>query len=107
MGLMAFELSMPVLGLLLILYFIGFNLLEAGMPSLLSRISGSRGRGRRMGLYSTFQFLGAFAGGVIGGSLLGWVGSEVALAFAAGACLLWGGVLKAMSKRYFLTREAC
>ena len=106
MGLMAFELPVPVLSLLLILYFVGFNLLEAAMPSLLSRISGTRGRGRRMGLYSTFQFLGAFTGGVIGGSLLGWVGSEVALVVAACACLLWGGVLKAASKRYFLTSEA-
>ena len=106
MGLMALKLPVPGLGLLLIVYFVGFNLLEAGMPSLLSRVSGSRGRGRRMGLYSTFQFLGAFAGGVIGGSLLGWLGSEAALVAAAGACVLWGGVLKAMSKRYFLTSEA-
>ena len=63
--------------------FSGFNLLEAAMPSLLSRITGSRGRGRRLGIYSTFQFLGAFFGGVGGGWLLGSYGSEVALQVAA------------------------
>lgn len=105
MGLMAANFPVFGLGVMLVVYFVGFNLLEAGMPSLLSRISGSRGRGRRMGLYSTFQFLGAFAGGVLGGSLLAWQGSAAALIAAAVACLLWGGVLKAVTKRYFLTRE--
>jgi len=106
LGLIALKLPVFELGLLLVLYFVGFNLLEAGMPSLLSRISGTRGRGRRMGLYSTFQFLGAFVGGVTGGSLLGRLGSGSALLVAAGACLLWSGVLQAVSKRYFLTSDA-
>ena len=104
-GLMAADFTVFGLGLLLVVYFVGFNLLEAGMPSLLSRISGSRGRGRRMGLYSTFQFLGAFAGGVAGGSLLAWQGSAATLIVAAVTCLLWGAVLKAVTKRYFLTGE--
>jgi MFS family permease len=103
MGLMALDFPVAGLGLLMTVYFLGFNLLEAAMPSLLARISGSRGRGRRMGVYSTFQFLGAFAGGVIGGGILGWLGSGIALLAAAVACLLWGIVLKAVSKRFFLT----
>ena len=103
MGLMALDFPVAGLGLLMTVYFLGFNLLEAAMPSLLARISGSRGRGRRMGVYSTFQFLGAFAGGVIGGGILGWLGSGIALLAAAAACLLWGIVLKAVSKRFFLT----
>jgi MFS family permease len=104
MGLMALDFPVAGLGVLMTAYFLGFNLLEAAMPSLLARISGSRGRGRRMGVYSTFQFLGAFAGGVIGGGLLGWLGSGIALLAAAAACLLWGVVLKLVSKRFFLTR---
>jgi len=87
-------------------YFLGFNLLEAGMPALLSRLTGSRGRGRRMGLYSTFQFLGAFFGGVAGGWLLGSVGSETTLLAAGLLCLLWGIALKLFSSRLFLTRKA-
>ncbi len=103
MALMAMDFSIIGLGMLLMVYFLGFNLLEAAMPSLLARISGSRGRGRRMGVYSTFQFLGAFAGGVIGGGLLGHSGSGIALLVAAGACLTWGVALKAVIKRFFLT----
>jgi MFS family permease len=103
MGLMAMDFPIAGLGLLVTVYFLGFNLLEAAMPSLLARISGSRGRGRRMGVYSTFQFLGAFAGGVIGGWLLGSFGSGIALMATAAACLVWGIVLKAGSKGFFLT----
>jgi MFS family permease len=93
----------PVLAALITIYFLGFNLLEAGMPALLSRLTGSRGRGRRMGLYSTFQFLGAFSGGVAGGSLLGSVGSASALAAAGVVCLGWGVLLGLLSKRFFPT----
>lgn len=93
----------PVLAALITVYFLGFNLLEAGMPALLSRLTGSRGRGRRMGLYSTFQFLGAFTGGVAGGSLLGSVGSASALAAAGVVCLGWGVLLGLLSKRFFPT----
>jgi MFS family permease len=96
MGLMAMNPDLAVLAVLITIYFVGFNLLEAAMPSLLARISGSKGRGRRMGVYSTFQFLGAFAGGVTGGWLLGVFGGHFALLFAAGACLVWGLLLKAL-----------
>lgn len=91
------------LAALLTLYFVAFNLLEAGMPALLSRVTGTRGRGQRMSVFSTFQFLGAFCGGVTGGWLLGRFGSGPALAAAGFACLAWTGVLAAVSKRLFLT----
>jgi len=91
---------------LVTVYFLGFNLLEAAMPALLSRITGSRGRGQRMGLYSTFQFLGAFAGGVTGGWLLARYGSATALAAAGVVSLAWGIVLHLLSKRFFLTGAA-
>jgi len=97
--------SLAALGVVLAVYFLGFNLLEAAMPALLSRITGSRGRGRRLGVYSTFQFLGAFFGGVAGGSLLGSFGSAIALFAASAACLLWGIVLKLSSAGVFPTGE--
>ena len=97
--------SLAALGVVLAVYFLGFNLLEAAMPALLSRITGSRGRGRRLGVYSTFQFLGAFFGGVAGGSLLGSFGSETALFAASVASLLWGIVLKLSSAGVFPTGE--
>jgi MFS family permease len=105
MGILPVSASVAALGALLAVYFLGFNLLEAAMPALLSRITGSRGRGRRMGVYSTFQFLGAFFGGVAGGSLLGSFGSETALFAASAACLLWGIILKLSSAGVFPTGE--
>jgi len=98
-GLMDTELGLVGLGVLMTVYFLGFNLLEAAMPALLARVSGSRGRGRRMGVYSTFQFLGAFAGGISGGWLLGGFGSGIALLAAAGTCMVWGILLKVVSSR--------
>jgi MFS family permease len=94
-----------VLGLLLTVYFLGFNLLESSMPALMARVAGTRGRGRRMGLYSTFQFLGAFFGGVVGGGLLGRFGSEAALLAAGSICLLWGLVIILLLPRFFLTGQ--
>ncbi|MBT8048962.1 MAG: MFS transporter [Xanthomonadales bacterium] len=95
--------NLAALGAVLAVYFLGFNLLEAAMPSLLSRITGSRGRGRRLGIYSTFQFLGAFAGGVAGGWLLGRFGSQAALVAAGSVSLLWAIVLKVSAKGVFPT----
>ena len=105
MGVLPVSSGPVALGVLLAVYFLGFNLLEAAMPSLLSRITGSRGRGRRLGVYSTFQFLGAFFGGVTGGWLLGSFGSETALIAAGCMSLLWGIVLKLSSTGVFPTGE--
>ncbi|MGD8346559.1 MAG: MFS transporter [Lysobacterales bacterium] len=92
-----------LLGAAVTLYFLGFNLLEASMPSVLSRVTGSRGRGRRMGLYSSFQFIGAFIGGVAGGWLLSRLGSGFALTLAGVFCLLWAGLLSRLMKGVFPT----
>jgi len=92
-----------VLAVLVTTYFLGFNLLESSMPALLSRITGSRGRGLRMGIYSTFQFLGAFCGGVVGGWLLAHLGSATALMAAGAVSLGWALVLRLLAKRFFLT----
>jgi len=99
MGLMDTGTGLVGLAVLMTVYFLGFNLLESAMPALLARVSGSRGRGRRMGVYSTFQFLGAFAGGVSGGWLLGGFGSGTALLAAAGVCMVWGIALKVVLSR--------
>lgn len=74
-------------------FFLAFNLLEAAMPSMVSQIAGTTGRGRKMGLYTTFQFLGAFAGGVGGGWLLGVSGDAVTLSVAGAFCALWAVVM--------------
>jgi MFS family permease len=57
-------------GLLLWVYFVGFNSLEAVLPSLLSKLAPVGYRGTAMGVFSTHQFMGSFLGGVGGGWLL-------------------------------------
>ncbi len=83
------------LGLLLFVFFCGFNALEASQPSLVSRMAPAPLRGAALGLYNTLQSLGLFAGGALGGALVhaaGPVGLFAAtLALALGwLALTWG-----------------
>jgi predicted MFS family arabinose efflux permease len=55
----------------LMLFFAGFNFLEAGLPARLSILADGDARGATLGVFSSAQFLGAFAGGLIGGRFLG------------------------------------
>ena len=57
-----------ILGLLL--YFMGFNLLEAAIPSWISKRAPVANKATAMGLNSSSQFFGAFVGGAMGGLLL-------------------------------------
>lgn len=54
----------------LTLFFAGFNFLEAGLPARLSILADGAERGAMLGVFSSSQFLGAFAGGLIGGRFL-------------------------------------
>jgi predicted MFS family arabinose efflux permease len=51
------------------LFFTAFNILEASLPSMMSKLSPLENKGTAMGFYSSAQFIGAFIGGVLGGSL--------------------------------------
>jgi MFS family permease len=69
----------PMAGLLLA-FFAGFNILEASLPSLVSRLAPASGKGAALGLYNTAQALGLFAGGALGGWLQSrWGGGAVFL----------------------------
>lgn len=72
----------PLTGALLA-FFTAFNFLEASLPAAVARTAGATGRGSALGVYSSCQFLGAFAGGAAGGALYGTGGP--ALVFAASA----------------------
>jgi predicted MFS family arabinose efflux permease len=54
----------------LFVFFVAFNLLEAMQPSLVSKIASAGAKGTATGIYSTFQVLGVFTGGALGGWLL-------------------------------------
>lgn len=78
--------------LMLLLFFIAFNVLEALLPSLIVKFAPAAKKGTAMGVYSTSQFIGAFVGGVAGGALYGWYGLTGvfgACALAAGLWFLW------------------
>ena len=77
-----------VIGITVCLFFFfwGFNLLEAMLPSLVSRVAPAAGKGSAMGVYNTFQFSGVFFGGLAGGFLYGSVG--IAAVFAVSGLLL-------------------
>lgn len=73
----------------IVVYFIGFNLLEATLPSLLSKIAPAGAKGTAMGIYSTSQFAGAAVGGVIGGAVYGSFGLGGVFLCCALLALFW------------------
>lgn len=89
----------------LFIFFLAFNVLEATLPSLIAKEAPADKKGTAMGVYSSAQFLGAFAGGALGGWVMGqWGASSVFLA-AAIVTLLWLAVMFSLrSPRYFSSR---
>ena len=74
--LLAAQFSMPwlvgsiwAIALFLLLFFTPFNVLEAMLPSLVSRAAPAALKGAAMGVYSSVQFLGTFVGAAAGGFL--------------------------------------
>ena len=94
LGLMSLGWSVIAMMVFLLGFFLAFNLLEATMPAMVSQLIGTSGQGRKMGMYTSFQFLGAFAGGVGGGWLLGSSGEVVTLSVAGLLCTLWAVATK-------------
>ncbi len=81
--------SLWALGALLLVFFCGFNALEASQPSLVSRMAPAQTRGAALGVYNTLQSLGLFAGGALGGALLKGGGAVWLFAATAVLTLLW------------------
>lgn len=77
------------LGLLLFVFFIGFNTLEATLPSLVSRLAPAHARGAALGVYNTLQSVGLFVGGVVGGWLAHAHGAQGLFAVCSVAMLVW------------------
>lgn len=80
----------------LLLFFAAFNVLEAMLPSLVSRIAPERARGMAIGVYNTTQTLGLFAGGLAGGWLASTYGATAVFALGAGLMLIWLGLVAGM-----------
>jgi MFS family permease len=79
----------------LVIYFAGFNFLEAALPARLSVMADEELRGASLGVFSSAQFLGAFVGGLVGGRFLGQGGSgDILNVFFA--CALMAGIWLAL-----------
>jgi MFS family permease len=73
----------------LALFFTAFNLLEATLPSLVSKVAPVAAKGTAMGVYSTSQFSGAFVGGILGGWVHQHYGLSGVFDMGALAAAIW------------------
>ena len=86
LGLFRSPLLTPIM---LLLFFAAFNLLEASLPSWLSKVCPAGQKGTAMGIYSTSQFFGAFVGGVLGGWSVQQLGVDSLFLLLALISLVW------------------
>ena len=75
--------------LALLVFFVGFNFIEATLPSLLSRKAEAQSRGTAMGVFATAQFIGAASGGMVGGLLFANQQLLPIVAVGFGAQIVW------------------
>lgn len=70
-------------------YFIPFNVLEATLPSMISKTAPASAKGTAMGVYSTSQFFGIFLGGAIAGLLMGMHHIGMVFSFTTFIAIVW------------------
>ncbi|CFV22610.1 putative transporter [Yersinia pseudotuberculosis] len=80
------------------LFFIAFNVMEAILPSLISKESPAGYKGTAMGIYSTSQFIGVAIGGSLGGWIFGLEGADMVFAAGAIIALVWFAVSVTMQE---------
>lgn len=94
--------SMVLIIIALLVFFIAFNVLEASLPSLIVKAAPADLKGTAMGVYSSFQFIGAFVGGSMGGLLYGAFGLEGVFLGCAMMLVVWLFVVKTMRNPRYL-----
>lgn len=88
--------SLPMTVVLLLAFFVAFNILEASLPSLASRLALPASRGTALGVYNTTQALGLFVGGAVGGWLAKDFGDPAVFVFGFALIALWFGAALGM-----------
>ena len=89
LSLLIFHASVLSVAMALLLFFVAFNLLEAMLPSLISKTAPLAAKGTAMGVYSSVQFMGAFVGAAAGGFLMEHFGGNAVLIFAIVLLISW------------------
>ena len=82
--------------IMMVVFFWGFNFLEASLPALVSKVSHAGNKGMSMGVFSSSQFLGAFAGGAGAGLLLENFQQNSVFLFAVVMFFIWFAVALSM-----------
>ena len=103
LGLSVLPHTVFVLAVLMWLFFAAFNLLEASLPSLVSKMAAPQRRGTAMGVYSSSQFIGAFVGGGCGGLALHHFGLHGVFALCAALGAMWLLAAATMRQPRYLT----
>ncbi|WHN66074.1 MFS transporter [Cysteiniphilum sp. QT6929] len=93
-----FDHHVIVMSVLLVLYFASFTLLEAALPSLISKMAPISSKGTAMGVYSSAQFFGIFFGGVLGGVIMHHFGIQGVFIFNGLLGVLWIVIAITMQK---------
>lgn len=88
-GMNAFAPNWWGLFILVTLFFTGFNYLEANLPALVSSIAPAGEKGSAMGVYASFQFFGAFLGGVISGAVAQEFGLQALFVISLALVAIW------------------
>jgi hypothetical protein len=73
----------------LLVFFTAFNVLEAQLPTLVSRLAPGSGRGTAMGVFTSLQFFGAFCGAAAGGYVYGRWGTTGVVILNAVLLVIW------------------
>ena len=84
-----FDTSLFIIITALICYIGSFSVLEAGIPSALSKNTNIDNRGLTMSIYTSFQFFGTFLGGFLGGYIYDTYGLSGIFLFTAVISVLW------------------
>jgi MFS family permease len=87
----------------LVIFFSAFNVMEASLPSLITKTAPPDAKGTAMGLYSSLQFLGIFAGGVVGGWAHQYGGDAAVFVMTTVIALVWLVAAATMAQPSYLT----
>lgn len=87
----------------LVVFFSAFNVMEATLPSLITKVAPPDVKGTAMGVYSSLQFFGIFVGGVIGGFAHQHGGAAAIFALTTALALIWLLTAVGMAQPSYLT----
>ena len=89
----------------LVVFFSAFNVMEASLPSLITKAAPPDAKGTATGIYSSLQFLGIFVGGVVGGWAHMHGGTAGVFALTTALALAWLLAAATMAQPSYLTTK--